>query len=121
MKTVLALALSASALAPGSQPKTASQTRRELGQGLMTAIGAFGAQAAVASSGDSPKFSFFGFAGNGDAMSEGAMYGADQSSKVYSPSRGRAASGRRPGRPSRDAGRPRASSSRPSRAGGARR
>mmetsp|Transcript_14286 Transcript_14286/g.44204 ORF Transcript_14286/g.44204 Transcript_14286/m.44204 type:complete len:209 (+) Transcript_14286:73-699(+) len=85
MKTVLALALSASALAPGSQPKTASQTRRELGQGLMTAIGAFGAQAAVASSGDSPKFSFFGFAGNGDAMSEGAMYGADQSSKVYSP------------------------------------
>merc|ERR1712129_264263 len=60
-------------------------TRRELGQGLMTAIGAFGAQAAVAASGESPKFSFFGFFGNGGAMSEGGMYGSDQSSPTYSP------------------------------------
>merc|ERR1712176_1744355 len=65
--------------------KPTAQTRRELGQGLMTAVGLFGAQAAVASAGDSPKFSFFGFFGNGDTLSEGAMYGSDQSTPTYSP------------------------------------
>jgi photosystem II oxygen-evolving enhancer protein 3 len=83
-RIVLALAAGAAALAPGAKP--AAQTRRELGSGLMAAVGALGAQAAVATSGDSPKFSFFGFFGNGGTQSEGAMYGSDQSgSPVYSP------------------------------------
>ena len=30
-------------------------------------------------------FSFFGFFGNGDTLSEGAMYGTDQSTATYSP------------------------------------
>ena len=82
-RIVLALAAGAAALAPGSKP--AAQTRRELGQGLVAAVGALGAQAAVASAGDSPKFSFFGFFGNGGTMSEGAMYGTDQTTPTYSP------------------------------------
>ena len=67
-RIVLALAAGAAALAPGSKP--AAQTRRELGQGLVAAVGALGAQAAVASAGDSPKFSFFGFFGNGGTLSQ---------------------------------------------------
>ena len=82
-RIVLALAAGAAALAPGSKP--AAQTRRELGQGLVAAVGALGAQAAVASAGDSPKFSFFGFFGNGGTLSEGAMYGSDQATPTYSP------------------------------------
>ena len=52
---------------------------------LTARAGAFGSQAAMASAGDSPKFSFFGFFGNGDTLSEGAMYGSDQSVPTYSP------------------------------------
>ena len=51
----------------------------------MRAKRALGAQAAVASAGDSPKFSFFGFFGNGGTLSEGAMYGSDQATPTYSP------------------------------------
>ena len=81
--SLIALAVGASALAPSPSPKIHS--RRKLGQGLVTAVGAFSAQTAVASAGDSPKFSFFGFFGNGDTLSEGAMYGSDQSVPTYSP------------------------------------
>jgi hypothetical protein len=63
----------------------ADASRRELGQGLLGAVGLFGSQAAFAEAGASPNFSFFGFFGNGSRMSEGAMYGSDQSGSVYSP------------------------------------
>jgi hypothetical protein len=63
----------------------ADASRRELGQGLLGAVGLFGSQAAFAEAGASPNFSFFGFFGNGSRQSEGAMYGSDQSGSVYSP------------------------------------
>jgi len=63
----------------------ADASRRELGQGLLGAVGLFGSQAAFAEAGASPNFSFFGFFGNGNRQSEGAMYGSDQSSATYSP------------------------------------
>merc|ERR1719282_1031064 len=87
-RLICALALTgAAALAPGAKPaaQTKAASRREVGQGLVAAIGAFGATAAQATAGDSPKFSFFGFFGNGDTLSEGAMYGSDQSTPTYSP------------------------------------
>jgi photosystem II oxygen-evolving enhancer protein 3 len=40
---------------------------------------------ANAASGESPKFSVFGLIGDGTTYSEGAAYGSDQSTKVYSP------------------------------------
>ena len=40
---------------------------------------------AMASAGDSPKYSVFGIIGNGKALSEGAAYGSDQSQENYSP------------------------------------
>ncbi|KAH8058600.1 D-xylose 1-dehydrogenase [Aureococcus anophagefferens] len=66
------LIASASALAP---QHSKVQTRRELGSALVGIAGAFGAQAANAAAGESPKFSY----------SEGAMYGSDQKDAVYSP------------------------------------
>jgi len=41
--------------------------------------------AANAAAGESPRFSVFGLIGEGDSYSEGAAYGSDQSTKVYSP------------------------------------
>jgi hypothetical protein len=41
--------------------------------------------AANAAAGESPRFSVFGLLGDGTSMSEGAAYGSDQSSKLYSP------------------------------------
>merc|ERR1719397_1945112 len=41
--------------------------------------------AANAAAGESPRFSVFGVIGDGSSYSEGAAYGSDQSSKVYSP------------------------------------
>jgi hypothetical protein len=40
---------------------------------------------ANAAAGESPRFSVFGLVGDGTAMSEGAAYGTDQSSPLYSP------------------------------------
>lgn len=40
---------------------------------------------ANAAVGESPRFSVFGVLGDGSAYSEGAAYGSDQSTKVYSP------------------------------------
>jgi len=52
------------ALVPSGVPQKAVEAkvvdRRTVGAGLLSAIGAFSAQAAHASAGDSPKFSFFG-------------------------------------------------------------
>ena len=41
--------------------------------------------AANAAAGESPRFSVFGLIGDGTSYSEGAAYGSDQSSPVYSP------------------------------------
>jgi hypothetical protein len=41
--------------------------------------------AANAAVGESPRFSVFGIIGDGTSYSEGAAYGTDQSSKLYSP------------------------------------
>merc|ERR1712111_301200 len=41
--------------------------------------------AANAAAGESPRFSVFGVIGDGASYSEGAAYGSDQSSKLYSP------------------------------------
>ena len=61
-------------------------SRREA---LKSAGVAFGAalipMAANAAAGESPRFSVFGLLGDGTAMSEGAAYGSDQSSPLYSP------------------------------------
>lgn len=43
------------------------------------------AAAANAAAGESPRFSVFGVIGDGTSYSEGAAYGSDQSTKVYSP------------------------------------
>jgi len=40
---------------------------------------------ANAAAGESPRFSVFGLVGDGTSYSEGAAYGTDQSTKVYSP------------------------------------
>lgn len=40
---------------------------------------------ANAAAGESPRFSVFGVIGDGTSYSEGAAYGSDQSTKVYSP------------------------------------
>jgi hypothetical protein len=40
---------------------------------------------ANAAVGESPRFSIFGLIGDGTALSEGAAYGSDQSTKTYSP------------------------------------
>ena len=52
---------------------------------LLAAGALFAPSAALASAGESPKFSVFGLIGDGGAMSEGAAYGSDQQKKVYSP------------------------------------
>lgn len=41
--------------------------------------------AANAAAGESPRFSVFGLLGDGSSFSEGAAYGTDQSSPLYSP------------------------------------
>lgn len=41
--------------------------------------------AANAAAGESPRFSVFGLIGDGGAYSEGAAYGSDQSTPLYSP------------------------------------
>ena len=45
----------------------------------------FAPAAALASAGESPKFSVFGIIGDGTSLSEGAAYGSDQKGKTYSP------------------------------------
>jgi len=90
MKVIAALALIASASAFVPQVNTArtstsleATSRREA---LAAAAAVFvPAAAANAAVGESPRFSVFGLLGDGTSYSEGAAYGSDQSTKVYSP------------------------------------
>mmetsp|Transcript_26175 Transcript_26175/g.39628 ORF Transcript_26175/g.39628 Transcript_26175/m.39628 type:complete len:198 (+) Transcript_26175:85-678(+) len=73
---VLSLAVSAAAFN--------QQSRREA-FAKIAAGAAFVPVAANAAAGESPRFSVFGLIGDGTSYSEGAAYGSDQGSKLYSP------------------------------------
>ena len=60
-------------------------SRREAFAGIAAAGAALAPAVANAAAGESPRFSVFGVIGDGTAYSEGAAYGSDQSTKVYSP------------------------------------
>lgn len=86
----LALVASASAFAPEANNARVStavnaEGRREVFGKIAAAGAAFLPVAANAAVGESPRFSVFGLIGDGGAYSEGAAYGSDQSTKVYSP------------------------------------
>lgn len=93
MKIAIAATLIASASAFAPQANNARTTvsmqaensRRE----ALSSIAAAGAvilpAVANAAAGESPRFSVFGLIGDGTSYSEGAAYGSDQSSPVYSP------------------------------------
>jgi len=93
MKIVAALALAstASAFAPvannarQSVAMQAENSRREALSSIAAAGAIFLPAAANASAGESPRFSVFGLIGDGSSYSEGAAYGSDQASEVYSP------------------------------------
>lgn len=69
------------------RPSTAieAEPRREMLSKIAAAGATFLPVAANAAVGESPRFSVFGLIGDGTSYSEGAAYGSDQSSKVYSP------------------------------------
>lgn len=70
----------------GSAAAFSAETGRRDALASIAAAGAAVVPAvANAAAGDSPKFSVFGVIGDGTTYSEGAAYGSDQSSKVYSP------------------------------------
>ncbi|CAB9517376.1 expressed unknown protein [Seminavis robusta] len=60
-------------------------SRREALSAAAAAGAAFVPAIANAAAGESPRFSVFGVFGDGTAYSEGAAYGSDQGTKVYSP------------------------------------
>ena len=60
-------------------------SRREAISAAVAAGAAFAPAIANAAAGESPRFSVFGLIGDGTSYSEGAAYGSDQSSKLYSP------------------------------------
>jgi len=60
-------------------------SRREAMAAAAAAAAALAPVAANAAVGESPRFSVFGLIGDGTSYSEGAAYGSDQSTKVYSP------------------------------------
>ena len=60
-------------------------SRREAFAGIAAAGAALVPAAANAAAGESPRFSVFGLFGDGTAYSEGAAYGSDQASPLYSP------------------------------------
>lgn len=61
-------------------------SRRDALQSAGVAFGAaFVPIAANAAAGESPRFSVFGLIGDGTSYSEGAAYGSDQKSPLYSP------------------------------------
>mmetsp|Transcript_3345 Transcript_3345/g.2045 ORF Transcript_3345/g.2045 Transcript_3345/m.2045 type:complete len:212 (+) Transcript_3345:102-737(+) len=86
----LALVASASAFAPEANNARVStavnaEGRREVFGKIVAAGAAFLPAAANAAVGESPRFSVFGLIGDGTSYSEGAAYGSDQSSPLYSP------------------------------------
>jgi len=87
----VALFASASAFTPQMSGKTAT-TAMQAESGRRQAFGVVAASivaaipvVANAAAGESPKFSVFGLIGDGTSYSEGAAYGTDQSSTLYSP------------------------------------
>jgi photosystem II oxygen-evolving enhancer protein 3 len=92
LAVLAALVASASAFAPmasnsgrTSVAMEAENSRREAMAQLGAAAAIFLPAAANAAAGESPRFSVFGVIGDGTSYSEGAAYGSDQSTKVYSP------------------------------------
>eukprot|EP00980_Cylindrotheca_fusiformis_P002871 scaffold674_cov126-Cylindrotheca_fusiformis.AAC.10 len=79
MKIALSLAFITGAAA------FSQDSRREALAGIAAAGAALVPAAANAAAGESPRFSIFGLIGDGTSYSEGAAYGSDQSTKVYSP------------------------------------
>merc|ERR1719266_3192181 len=67
------------------QSSTALNAENSRRQAIAAASAAFLPAIANAAVGESPRFSVFGVIGDGTSMSEGAAYGIDQSSKLYSP------------------------------------
>jgi photosystem II oxygen-evolving enhancer protein 3 len=67
---------------PRLQPET---SRRDALAKAAAAVVAFVPVAANAAAGESPRFSVFGLVGDGTSYSEGAAYGTDQSTPLYSP------------------------------------
>lgn len=67
-----------------TSPQEASR-REAITKGAAAIGAAFIPAAANAAAGESPKFSIFGLAGDAGSMSEGAAYGVDQSTPLYSP------------------------------------
>merc|ERR1719273_1653881 len=84
----ITLFASVSAFAPQVN-KVQSSTALNAESDRRQAFGALGAAffpvVANAAVGESPRFSVFGVFGDGTSYSEGAAYGSDQSSKLYSP------------------------------------
>mmetsp|Transcript_60775 Transcript_60775/g.71117 ORF Transcript_60775/g.71117 Transcript_60775/m.71117 type:complete len:214 (-) Transcript_60775:266-907(-) len=86
---IIVCAASASAFTPQVVPAKSSvvlnaESRREALKAVGAAI-ALAPTAALASAGESPRFSVFGLIGDGTSYSEGGAYGSDQSTKTYSP------------------------------------
>jgi len=88
---VAALVASASAFAPQannarqSVAMQAENSRREALASIAAAGVAILPAVANAAAGESPRFSVFGVIGDGGSYSEGAAYGSDQSTPLYSP------------------------------------
>merc|ERR1719145_28446 len=92
MKVALFVALVSSAGAFAPQPPArvsvamqAENSRREALSSIAAAGVALLPAAANAAAGESPRFSVFGVIGDGSSYSEGAAYGSDQSTPLYSP------------------------------------
>jgi len=93
MKIVAALAFATTVSAFAPQANNARQSvamqaensRREALSTIAAAGAVFLPAAANAAAGESPRFSVFGLIGDGTSYSEGAAYGSDQSSPLYSP------------------------------------
>ena len=88
---VATLIASASAFAPqannarSSMAMQAESSRRDAFAAIAAAGVAIIPAAANAAAGESPRFSIFGVIGDGGSYSEGAAYGSDQSTPLYSP------------------------------------
>uniref|UniRef100_A0A7S2WUD8 Uncharacterized protein n=1 Tax=Rhizochromulina marina TaxID=1034831 RepID=A0A7S2WUD8_9STRA len=87
---VASLVASVAAFAPqANNARTSTAVQAESRREALASIAAAGAvilpAAANAAAGESPRFSVFGVIGDGGSYSEGAAYGTDQSSPLYSP------------------------------------
>jgi len=87
LSTILASAAAFAPEASNSRVSTSlnADARREALGKIVAGAAAFLPAAANAAVGESPRFSVFGVLGDGTSMSEGAAYGSDQKSPLYSP------------------------------------